>query len=134
MKNTIFNCQSSAIKLIARFSLGFSHLHEHKFSHNFQDALIWFAAAVRTSTTTTNLLHFPHYMNERITLLNSFENARNSHRRCSVKKGVLKNFANFTGKCLRLSLFLIKLQALRLATLLKRDSNTGVFLWNLQNV
>ena len=36
---------------------------------------------------------------------------RNSHRRCSVRKGVLKNFANFTGNtCARLS-FLIKLQA-----------------------
>ena len=34
-----------------------------------------------------------------------------SHRRCSVKKGVLKNFANFTGKHLFWSLFLIKLQA-----------------------
>ena len=30
--------------------------------------------------------------------------------------------------------FLIKLQAIRTAALLKRDSNTGVFLWNLRNV
>ena len=41
---------------------------------------------------------------------------------------VLKNFANFTGKHLCWSLFLIKFQALSPATLLKRDSNTGVFL------
>ena len=34
---------------------------------------------------------------------------RSSHRRCSVKKGVLKNFANFTGKHPRCSLFSIKL-------------------------
>ena len=34
-----------------------------------------------------------------------------NHRRCSVKKGVLKKFANFTGKHLSWSLFLIKLQA-----------------------
>ena len=40
---------------------------------------------------------------------------------------VLKNFANFTGKHLCWSLFLIKLQALRPPFLLKRDSNTGVF-------
>ena len=39
-----------------------------------------------------------------------------------------KILANFTGKHLRWSLFLIKL---RPATLSKRDSNTGVFLWNL---
>ena len=33
-----------------------------------------------------------------------------SHRRCSVEKGVYKNFANFTGKNLFWSLFLIKFQ------------------------
>ena len=44
------------------------------------------------------------------------------------KIGVLKIFANFTGKHLCWSLFLIKLQALKPANLLKRDSNTGVFL------
>ena len=32
--------------------------------------------------------------------------ARGSHQRCSIKKGVLKNFAIFTGKHLRRSLFL----------------------------
>ena len=32
-----------------------------------------------------------------------------------------------------IGLFLIKLQTFRFATLLKRDSNTGVFLWNLWN-
>ena len=36
---------------------------------------------------------------------------RSSHRRCSVKKGVLRNFAKFTGKHPCQSLFLIKLQA-----------------------
>ena len=45
-----------------------------------------------------------------------------SQRRCSVKKGVRKNFPNFTGKHLCWSLFL-----------LKRDSNTGIFLWNLRS-
>ena len=49
------------------------------------------------------------------------------------KIGALENFSNFTGKHLSRSLFLIKLQAWRPATLLKRDSDTGVFLWNLRN-
>ena len=44
------------------------------------------------------------------------------------KKAVLKNLANFKGKRLCWNLFLIKLQAKRPATLLKRDSYTGVFL------
>ena len=40
---------------------------------------------------------------------------------------VLKNVANFTRKHLYWSLFLINLQAFGPTTLLKRDSNTGVF-------
>ena len=58
---------------------------------------------------------------------------KNSHRQCSVKEGVLKNFSNFTRKHLCWSLFLIKLQAWWSAILLQKDSNTGVFLWNLRN-
>ena len=50
-----------------------------------------------------------------------------------IKIGVIKNFAKFTGKHLCWDTFLIKLQALRPENLLKRDSNTGVFLRNLQN-
>ena len=45
-----------------------------------------------------------------------------------MKEAVLKDFAIFTGKHLCWSLFLIKLLAFRGATLLKGDSNTGVFL------
>ena len=48
------------------------------------------------------------------------------------KTGVTRNSAIFTGKQLCRSLFLIKLQALKAATLFqphpKRDFNTGVFL------
>ena len=46
------------------------------------------------------------------------------------KIDVVKNFAIFARKHLYWSYFLIKLQAWRSAILLKRDSNTGVFLWN----
>ena len=44
-----------------------------------------------------------------------------------MKKGVLKDFANFKGKHLCWSLFLIKLQAFRPATLLKGDSYIEIF-------
>ena len=53
---------------------------------------------------------------------------RSSNQRRSVKKDFLKNFANFTGKHLCWSLYLIKLQAFKPATLLERDFNTGAFL------
>ena len=45
---------------------------------------------------------------------------RSSHRRCSVKKGVLRNFAKFTGKHLCQSVFFNKVAGLRPATLLKK--------------
>ena len=47
---------------------------------------------------------------------------RSSHLKCSVKKGVPRNFAKFTGKHLCQIPFLIKMQV----------SGTGVFLWILQ--
>ena len=58
---------------------------------------------------------------------------RSSHQRCSVRKGVLTNFAKFTGKHLCLSLFFNKVAGLWPATLLKKRSGTGVFLWILRN-
>ena len=45
---------------------------------------------------------------------------RSSHQRCSVRKGVLKNFAKFTGKHLCKSLFFNEVAGLRPATLLKK--------------
>ena len=57
---------------------------------------------------------------------------KSSCSQISSKIGVLKNFEILTGKHLCWSLFLIKLQACKPATLLKRDSSTGVFLWILQ--
>ena len=45
---------------------------------------------------------------------------RSSHRRCSVKKGVLRNFAKFTGKHLCQTLFFNNIAGLRPAALLKK--------------
>ena len=46
--------------------------------------------------------------------------ARSSHRRCSVRKDVLRNFEKLTGKHLRQSLFFDKFAGQRPATLLKK--------------
>ena len=45
---------------------------------------------------------------------------RSSHRRCSVRKRVLRNFAKFTGKGLCQSLFFNNTAVLKPATLLKK--------------
>ena len=50
--------------------------------------------------------------------------SKNPHRRYSVKKGVLRNFAKFTGKHLHQSLFFNKATDPRPATLLKKESLT----------
>ena len=57
---------------------------------------------------------------------------RSSHLQMFFKIDDLKHFAIISENHLCWSPFLIKLQAFRPATLLKRDSNTGVFLWILQ--
>ena len=46
---------------------------------------------------------------------------RNSHRRCSVRKSVLRNFTKCTGKHLCQSLFFNKVAGLRPTTLLKKE-------------
>ena len=39
-ENEVFNIPDQlGIKSLARLQLGFSHLHEHKFEHNFEDTL-----------------------------------------------------------------------------------------------
>ena len=58
---------------------------------------------------------------------------QNSHLELFRQKGAFKNFAKFTGKQLRQSLFLINLLSLRVTLLKKRDSGTGVSLWILKN-
>ena len=51
---------------------------------------------------------------------------RSSHQRRSVRKGVLRDFAKFTGKHLCQSLFFNKVECP--ATLSKKRLGTGVFL------
>ena len=49
-----------------------------------------------------------------------FKESESSHQRCSMEKGVLKNFTKFTEKHLCQSLFFNKAAGLRPATLLKK--------------
>ena len=56
----------------------------------------------------------------KVQIVDSLWNARSSHQRCSVRKGVLRNVATFTRKHLCQSLFFNKVAGLRPATLLKK--------------
>ena len=53
---------------------------------------------------------------------------RSSHRRCSVKKGALKNFPKLTGKDLCQSLFFNKVAGLWPVTLLRKETLAQAFL------
>ena len=57
--------------------------------------------------------------------------SRSSHRRCSLKSSVTKNFANFTGKHHCWRLFLINLLAKRPAPILKKRLLHGCFPVNI---
>ena len=70
----------------------------------------------------------PRFHNIIDALQKGMKKIRSSLSQMFFKIAVLKNFANFTGRQLCWSLFLITFQALIPATLLKRDTNTGVFL------
>ena len=83
--------------------------------HNSVKHLRWhvFAKIVKSSTPLTLLA--------RSSILSIWQGYRSSRPEVLCKNGVLRNFAKFTGKLLRQSLFLIKLQA------------SGVSLWILRN-
>ena len=78
----------------------------------------WFRGRKRTSNS-------PWSIKKQTDL--DFPISRSSHRGCSIKKGVLKHFAKFTGKHLYERLFF------KPKLYLKRDSGTGVLLWILRN-
>ena len=59
--------------------------------------------------------------------LKQSESPRRSHRRCSIKKAVLNNYALFTGKYLCRSLFLIKLPC----SFIKKRLQHSCFPWNI---
>ena len=71
-------------------------------------------------------LHYCTFNTNEISAHKRHSRVRSSHQRCTLKSGVLKNFAKFRGKHLCQSLFFHKVAALRPATLLKRDSGTDV--------
>ena len=59
--------------------------------------------------------------------------SRSSHRRCSVKKYVLKDFTIFTGKYMCWSLF-NKVAGLQVCNFFKKKLQHRCFLWDLQNL
>ena len=104
-------------------------------------ALSFFTLMTTVLLQLLNKMHMKYVFHNRFSMIVPIKinqkalslNFKSSRSQMFFKIGVLNNFAIFAGKHLCWSYFLIKLQARRSAILLKRDSNTGVFLWILRN-
>ena len=60
------------LKLLTRIRLGFSHLNEHIFNHNFQNCInLLCSCSLEIESTSHFLLHYYHYTNICLTLLKS---------------------------------------------------------------
>ena len=70
LPNSIFNIHNPlGIKYLTRLRVGFSHLKEHKFRHNFQDSIDPMCNCGSGIETTVHfLLHCPNYNPQRQTL------------------------------------------------------------------
>ena len=68
-------------------------------------------------------LHSMTGMKNPVNILHLLSHPRSSHQRCSVKKGVLRNFAKFTGKYLCQCLFFNKVAGLRPAKFCEISKN-----------
>ena len=73
--NNIFNVHNAkGIKLLTRLRVGFSHLKEHKFRHNFVDAINPLCSCGNFVESTAHFfLHCTHFSNQRLTLINKIK-------------------------------------------------------------
>ena len=70
--NNVFNISNPlGLKLLTRLRIGFSHLKEHKFRHNFQDSVDPLCSCGNSIELTVHFfLHCPNFTSQRQTLLN----------------------------------------------------------------
>ena len=99
----------------------------------FLSLICFYLLKVTLQVSVKKASHKLHTLASIVNYIELSKKGRNIRLQMLFKIGVLKHFANFTEKHLRWSLFLIKFHVQRPAALLKRDSNTGVFPWNLRN-
>ena len=71
----MFNVHNAkGIKFLTRLRIGFSHLKEHKFRHNFEDAIKPLCSCGNLVESTTHFfLHCTHFSNQRLTFVNKIK-------------------------------------------------------------
>ena len=72
-QNSVFNIfDPIGLKFLTRLRLGFSHLNEHRFRHNFENCLNPLCScSLETENTTHYLLHCHHFSQHRLNLMSS---------------------------------------------------------------
>ena len=75
VSNPVYSIQNCIVlKLLTRLRLGWSHLNEHRFNHNFQNGINPLCTcSLEVESTAHFILHCYHYHNIRAKLLNSLE-------------------------------------------------------------
>ena len=73
--NSAFNINNPlGLELLTRLRIGFSHLKEHKFKHNFQDSVDPLCSCGNDIESTVHFfLHCPNFTTQRQTLLNKLK-------------------------------------------------------------
>ena len=73
--NNIFNVHNAkGIKLLTRLRVGFSHLNENKFRHNFEDSINTLRSCENFVEPATHFFHHcTHFSNQRMTLINKIK-------------------------------------------------------------
>ena len=92
-QNSVYNIfDPIGLKLLTRLRLGFSHLNEHKFRHNFQDCLNPLCScSLEIEDTMHYLLHCHHFSEHRLNLMNSVKSVSDNFESFSdiVKRDIL---------------------------------------------
>ena len=86
-QDNIFNIfDPIGLKFLTRLQLGFSHLSEHRFQHNFQDCMNPLCScSLQIEDTLHYLLHCHHFNHVRIDLMNSAKSVYDNFESLSYK-------------------------------------------------
>ena len=98
--DNVFNVNNPlGLKLLTRPRIGFSHLKEHKFKHNFQDSVDPLCSCGNDIESTVHFfLHCPNFTTQRQTLLNKLKSVDASvmaENEISVVKTILFGRSDF---------------------------------------
>ena len=90
VQNNIFNIfDPQGLKLLTRLRLGFSHLKEHRFRHNFQECMNPVCScSLQIEDTSHYLLHCHHFTLNSIDLMNSVKSICNNFGSMTVNNKI----------------------------------------------